>query len=124
MNTVEPIRDEKKIKTMKAVLKDDSTRNYLLFTLGINTGLRISDLLKLKIYDAVNNDGTIKDCIHIREKKTGKENQFVLNKTVKEAIQEYVDSFKTLDMSMYLFKCNQKLNIQSIRKIRIQRNGK
>lgn len=42
MKTVEPIRDNKTIKNMRAVLKSQSTRNELLFILGINVGLRIN----------------------------------------------------------------------------------
>ena len=75
---------------MKAVLKDESIRNYLLFTLGINTGLRISDLLKIKISDVIDEKNKIKDSIYIREKKTGKEKIFAINKTAKDAIKEYI----------------------------------
>lgn len=63
---VEPIRDRKKIKEMEEYLKGWSERDYVLFVLGINTGLRISDLLKLKVSDIQN--GTL----ITREKKTKK----------------------------------------------------
>jgi len=104
MNTVEPIRDKKKIKAMKAVLKSKSIRNYLLFTMGINTGLRISDLLKLKLQDVMEDNRKIKNTIYIRENKTGKEKVFAINKTVKEAIKEYVSSLKTYELYWYIFK--------------------
>lgn len=104
MNTVEPIRSEKKIKIMKSVLKEKSLRNYLLFTLGINTGLRISDLLKLKIQDIITDKGKLKDSIYIREKKTGKEKNFMLNKTAKEALGEYFSGLKNFEPDWYLFK--------------------
>ena len=104
MNTVEPIREEKKIRAMKAVLKNDSVRNYMFFTLGINTGLRISDLLMLRISDVVSEKGKVKDSIYIREKKTGKEKIFVINNTAKEAIKEYLDGFNSYDSGWYLFK--------------------
>ncbi|WP_278335251.1 hypothetical protein [Clostridium kluyveri] len=42
MNSVEPIRDIKSIKNMRAVLKSQSTRNELLFILGINVGLSVT----------------------------------------------------------------------------------
>ncbi len=44
MNTVEPIRDLTQIDDVKNILKSSSIRDYLLFVMGINTGLRISDL--------------------------------------------------------------------------------
>jgi integrase len=53
MNTVEPIRDLTQIEAMKEILKSNSIRDYLLFVMGINTGLRISDLLALKQGDSV-----------------------------------------------------------------------
>ena len=51
MEFVQPIRDLKQIETIKKLLKLRSMRDYCLFVLGINSGLRISDLLKLKISD-------------------------------------------------------------------------
>jgi integrase len=44
---VEPIRKLEDIKAIKAILQNQP-RNFLLFTMGINNGLRIGDLLKLK----------------------------------------------------------------------------
>jgi len=50
MITVEPIRDAKKIVAIKTILKAGKyPRDYLLFTLGINLALRVSDLLALKL---------------------------------------------------------------------------
>ncbi|VBB06525.1 phage integrase family [Lucifera butyrica] len=84
MELVEPIRDKKQIQGMKKYLRGQNTRDYLLFTLGINSGLRISDLLKLTVEDV------IKDRITIREKKTGKAKDFPLSETCKKAIGEYL----------------------------------
>ncbi|SDM44124.1 Phage integrase family protein [Dendrosporobacter quercicolus] len=71
---------------MKNHLKERNIRDYLLFVLGINSGLRISDLLLLTIED-VNG----KDRLTIREKKTGKLKDFPLSDTCKKAIREYLD---------------------------------
>ena len=51
METVEPIRSKKKIEAMKIMLAAgrEGDRNLSLFTLGINTAYRISDLGKLKL---------------------------------------------------------------------------
>lgn len=54
MVCVEPIRDKNKIETVKRILKENGSRDYLLFLLGINSGLRISDILKLKVSDVKN----------------------------------------------------------------------
>lgn len=48
--TVEPIRSLEDIRAIKKLLSD-KPRDYLLFTMGINNGLRIGDLLKLKVRD-------------------------------------------------------------------------
>ena len=48
MNFVEPIRDRKKIAQIKNLLRGQRRyRDLLLFVVGINTALRISDLLQL-----------------------------------------------------------------------------
>ena len=70
--TVEPIRNEKDIQRIKKSLQSN-LRDLLLFTIGINNGLRIGDILKLKAGDV--RDLKVGDCLTIREQKTGKETQ-------------------------------------------------
>ena len=82
MNLVEPIRDKNKIQDMKDELKKSGTRNYLLFFIGINTGLRISDILNLKCSDIKNLDGTMKSHISIIEKKTKKNKKFPITNSL------------------------------------------
>ena len=48
---VEPIRDKDLIKDCMTYLNYKNPRNKVLFAIGIYTGLRISDILKLKVKD-------------------------------------------------------------------------
>lgn len=89
MEFVQPIRDLKKIETIKKLLKQQNLRDYCLFVLGINSGLRISDLLKLKISDVIEKE-KIKDRIRLREKKTNKFKDFPLSEKTKQSIKEYL----------------------------------
>ncbi|MEW9673616.1 tyrosine-type recombinase/integrase [Ammoniphilus sp. 3BR4] len=90
MEFVQPIRDRIKIETMKKILKRRNLRDYCLVVLGINSGLRVSDLLKLIISDVLDEGGKVKDRITLREKKTGKTKNFPLSDNAKTAIQEYL----------------------------------
>ena len=86
---VEPIRKEKDIKLIKKILQDNP-RNLCLFTLGINTNLRASDLLQIKA-------GMVRhlqpgDDLEINERKTGKPRRVTLNRTCVDAIQHLLDS--------------------------------
>ena len=94
MEYVEPIRDKKKIDAMKKVLKADSNRNYIMFLLGINSGLRISDMLLLKVSDVKDKKGKINDRVVIREKKTNKSKNFPLSKPVQKALEEYTNGME------------------------------
>jgi len=97
---VEPIRDEKDIKAIRKLLSDNP-RNHLLFIMGINNGLRVGDLLKLKIEDVAHMKPG--DSINIKEGKTGKQNILVVNKTVHKVLTQYLtESHLTGDE--YLFK--------------------
>ena len=98
--TVEPIRNEKHIKKVKRLLKDN-TRDLLLFNMGINNGLRISDLLKLKV-KAVR-DLQPGETLKIKEKKTGKQNVLMINKSVHQVLQKYLEETGAEDKE-YLFK--------------------
>ena len=71
MQTVQPIKDKEKIEAMKKILRAATLRNELLFVLGINTGLRISDILSLKVGDVLIEKGVV-DRLDLREKKTNK----------------------------------------------------
>lgn len=85
MNYVQPIRDKNKIEEIKGYLKQNGTRDLLLFTMGINTGLRISDLLKLKVIDVKG-----KSHVEIKEQKTGKVKRFPLLGNLQSMIDEYI----------------------------------
>ena len=89
MEFVQPIRDLKKIETIKKLLRQQNLRDYCLFVVGINSGLRISDLLKLRVSDVYEN-GKPKDRILIREKKTNKFKNFPLSDNAKSALKEYL----------------------------------
>lgn len=96
MELVEPIRNKKQIEALKKYLRGQNIRDYLLFVLGINSGLRISDLLKLTVEEVKDQDR-----ISIREQKTGKMKDFPLSETCKKAIQEYLKANELTDG--YLF---------------------
>lgn len=49
MNYVEPIRDSDKIRELANYLRNYSERNYIMFLIGVNSGLRISDILRLRV---------------------------------------------------------------------------
>jgi len=85
MELVEPIRNKKQIEALKKYLRGQNIRDYLLFVLGINSGLRISDLLKLTVEDVQGQDR-----ISVREQKTGKAKDFPISETCKKAIHEYL----------------------------------
>ncbi|MCT2536857.1 site-specific integrase [Aquibacillus koreensis] len=95
MQTVQPIRDRYQIHAMKEELKQTSYRNYFLFVMGINTGLRISDLLPLKVSDVRN-----KTHIILKETKTRKSKRFLINAELRKIIADYIEGKDDED---YLF---------------------
>lgn len=96
MEFVQPIRDLRVLKSIKdRLLRDGGRRDYMLFVIGINTGLRISDILRLRVRDV---KGTH---IEIREKKTGKFKRTLLNNSLKNEINKFI---ATKSDNEYLFK--------------------
>ena len=102
MKYVQPIRDKQKIEEIKSYLKQNGSRDLLLFTMGINTGLRISDLLKLKVIDVRN-----KSHVEIKEQKTSKIKRFPLLGNLQSMIEEYTKG--KLD-NEYLFRSREGAN--------------
>lgn len=100
MEYVDAIRDTGKIKAIKKLLKEQSPRDYLLFVLGINTGLKISEILTIKWSDIVNENGSVKNFI---DRDSEQEIPIYLNAKVKNAISNYLSSI-SIDYSNYVFK--------------------
>lgn len=67
-------------------------RNYALFCMGINIGLRISDLIKLRWCDIFDKHWNFKEFTTIQPKKTARFNKYVtiaFNDSFKDAALEY-----------------------------------
>ncbi len=82
---VEPIRDKQKIKLVEDYLAKKGLRNRVLFCLGINSGLRVSDILSLNV-------GDVREKTHIElcEKKTGKVKKFPINQKLENLLRGYI----------------------------------
>ncbi len=86
-NLVEPIKNKKDLEKIENYLAMRNERNRLIFAFGINTGLRVSDILGLNIDDV---DG--KNYVEIKEKKTRKYKRFPLNSKLKVLIKDYLQN--------------------------------
>src|SRR5699024_574774 len=83
MYRVEPLRTQEEIEEMKLALKrgnkgrskrrDLAERDVLLFMVGINTALRVNDLVRLKVGEV-----SLKKTFTIREAKTRKKREIYL----------------------------------------------
>jgi integrase len=96
---VEPIKNLKDIKNIKLLLKD-KPRDMALFTVGINTNLRASDLCQITV-GMVKDKKTGEDFV-LKEKKTGKERRITLNSACVKAVQDLLAS-KSLEDTDQLF---------------------
>ncbi len=96
MGTMSPIKNRKKIEAMKKYfLGRNEIRNYALFCVGINTALRISDILNLKWGDVYDFDRRrFKKHIELTEKKTHKKNMIFLNKGALCALEKLMKHYK------------------------------
>ena len=99
-NRVEPIRSKEKIREIKQLLKSENRwRDYVLFVCGINFGLRIGDLLRIKIKDIIDFDDSIRTNFEIIEEKTEKRNIIKINQEARKAIELLLD--KTIICLLY-----------------------
>lgn len=80
---------------MKTELLKFGCKNYMLFVIGINTGLRLRNIRALTVSDVRN-----KTHIIINEHKTGKTKQFKINHNLKSEIDKYI---RNMNDDEYLF---------------------
>lgn len=93
MSTTQPIRNPEKLQEFKEYYQKEhpQIRNYTLCVLGLNTALRITDMLQLKwgnIYDFSEN--RFLSHVNVTEQKTGKRNIIALNSAAKDALAYYM----------------------------------
>lgn len=106
MGTTQPIRDLTELKDLENYYYERETnlRNYAMICLGVNSILRISDLLHLHwgdVYDF--SQETFRRHIVIKEQKTGKWTRIALNKNAVLALSRYKESLDLLQAESYLF---------------------
>lgn len=103
MSTVEPIRHIPDIRRIEEILSRNK-RDLLLFTIGINCGLRVSDILALNVGDVKG-----KDFIKLVEKKTGKFKKIPINKKLRPMFTEFTRG-KAKDLPLFMTKFHNRLN--------------
>lgn len=103
-----PIKDKKLLKRVMDFLvrekehaksdikRKQAYRNYMLFLIGLNTAFRAEDLLQLRVKDVE------KGYVSIKENKTGKMQNFRMNKQLHDEIMEYINTYE-LKSNDYLF---------------------
>lgn len=94
MSTTQPIRNIEQLKQFKNYYRYEkpNARNYMLIIIGLNSALRISDILHLTygdIYDFYKKEW--KTHITIREQKTGKLNRILINKEIRSVLEHCSD---------------------------------
>ena len=93
MKTTQPVRDIVELKKIKKYYREvkPNKRNSLLVVCGLNTALRISDILKLRWKDVYNeNLLSFKSHIDVKEQKTGKKTTVFINNNLKEALASFL----------------------------------
>jgi len=95
--TVQPIPYDA-IPLLKDLLRS-SPRDYLLFVLTINNGLRISDVLRLRVRDVVNL--LPGQYIIVKEKKTSKKNVLMMNDVTREAVLRFMETMPDDDKFLF-----------------------
>lgn len=85
-------------------LEKNNVRDWMLWTVGVSLGLRISDLLSIKFKHILNADNTFKERITIIEKKTSKLNDCLITESVQDAVSKYLVSINyEFNQEDYLF---------------------
>ncbi|WP_223700868.1 tyrosine-type recombinase/integrase [Sutcliffiella deserti] len=101
MECVEALRDINYISDIKHYLQKNSKRDYLFFVMGINMGLRVSELLQLKVKDVVEEEGIIKEFYDVKTDDPSP--AIYINRQVEAALESYFQTVN-LEPQDYLFK--------------------
>ncbi len=131
-HAAEPIKSMDDIDTIsKYLIRNRRYRDNMLFIVGINFGLRVSDLRVLRFSNLINENMTFKTSFPVFEQKTRntrkrKKNRYItINNAVIEAVTLYLMNTQNVTMSDYMFRSesnhggavNAPLSIRSIDRI-------
>lgn len=100
MKTVDAIKDGKQLMLMKELLRKRSSRDYCLFLLGINTGIKIHDLLHLHVKDIMSETGEI---LHYLVSPAYATPPVYFNEQIRQALRSTIEEGLLQDTD-YLFK--------------------
>ena len=131
-HAAEPIKNmDDIIRISKYLISHGRYRDNMLFIVGINFGLRVSDLRMLRFSNLINDNCTFKDSFPVFEKKTRntrtrKKNRYItINIAVMDAVTLYLENTPGVCMSDYMFRSlsnrggnlNEPLSVKSIDRI-------
>lgn len=131
-HAAEPIKDMEDIfRISEYLIANHRYRDNMLFIVGINFGLRVSDLRMLRFSNLINDNLTFKDSFAVFEKKTRntrkrKKNRYItINTAVIEAVTLFLENKSGVSLSDYMFRSeanrgkydNVPLSIKSIDRI-------
>lgn len=110
-HTAEPIKSMDDImRISRYLIQSKRYRDNMLFIVGINFGLRVSDLRLLRFSNLINDNFTFRDSFPIFEQKTRntrkhKRNRYItINSAVRDAVILYLENTPGVCLSDYLFK--------------------
>lgn len=111
MGTTTPIKNREKLEKFRNYYKitEYKPRNYALIVLGLNSALRIGDIILLRwkdVYDS--KKGTYEEHLAVTEQKTGKKNILALNSSSVEALEFYRSSLTGIDENHCIFSSQKK----------------
>lgn len=85
MNYTEPIRNKDLLGDIARYLKSNNKRDYVLFSLAVYSGLRITDILNLRVKDVKNRHEFV-----MIEKKTRKRKTLNINPNLQNIIKTFI----------------------------------
>lgn len=110
-HSAEPIKSLDDImRISRYFIERGKYRDNMLFIVGINFGLRVSDLRELRFSSIINDNFTFKDTFPVFEKKTRntrakKKNRYVtVNSAVVDAVTLYLEHTPGVTLSDYMFR--------------------
>jgi integrase len=85
MELVQPIKDTNLIEQFKTELLKKGSKDYMLFDMAINIGIKITDIINLTVWDVKNKSQVI-----IKDAKTKKAKSFFISPTACEEINKFI----------------------------------